>query len=255
MNANGYQIPGIEIRLENVGTTVLPHLYAITSGQRNDGGPKNRSTIFHIKIEDKQHECKLRYVGGKYCLFDCREPTCVARHKFMPKPELIQEFPGFYKKKNGKTRTKYAIDMEQPLARELSSWTVIAHDTRPHGFQKPNCPPPKPCATDFFRPVQRDLREMHRQKSRETNQLEIDQTLENMKLLRRYGPELVGRVCNRNREAQSAYYKMRQEFPFTDPDDVPEHLQVIHVTDFQDALLGKKPEKFFQYKDQDQIIF
>ena len=43
-----YTIPGLPIRLENVGTKNKPFFYAITAGERNE-----KSLIFHVKINDK----------------------------------------------------------------------------------------------------------------------------------------------------------------------------------------------------------
>ena len=48
---------------------------------------------------------------------------------------------------------------------------------------------------------------------------------------------------------------MRQAHPFCEPDNVPEHLQSIELTDLESAVLGKKLEKFFQYQDSEQSIF
>ena len=70
-----YEIPGLDVRLTDVGSNTRPYLYAITRGQRNDGGEKNKSAIFHVKIRDKQHQLRLRYTGTQYCLFDCCEST------------------------------------------------------------------------------------------------------------------------------------------------------------------------------------
>ena len=40
------------LKKRNVGTTEKPHLYAITSGQRNAG--TGGSLIFHVKIGDTE---------------------------------------------------------------------------------------------------------------------------------------------------------------------------------------------------------
>ena len=48
---------------------------------------------------------------------------------------------------------------------------------------------------------------------------------------------------------------MRKAHPFCKPEDVPDHLQQIELTDMEDAFLGKKMEKFLQYHDPEQSIF
>ena len=141
-----YEIPGLKGRL-TVGSNTKPYLYDITRGQRSAGGPKNKSGIFHVKIGAKQHRLRLKYTGARYCLFDCCEKTCGAHHKMMPKPEMIKEFPRYYKMKNGRSRARYYVDLDDPRVYDLSNWTVIEHPTKPHGFQKPGCDAPIPCDT------------------------------------------------------------------------------------------------------------
>ena len=60
---NGYKVKGLEIRNEKVGTLNKPHLFAISSGQRNE-----KSLIFHFKIGNEYHNCILKRVNGRCSL-------------------------------------------------------------------------------------------------------------------------------------------------------------------------------------------
>ena len=50
-----YVVPGLEYRLETLGTDTKPFLVAITAGQRN-----GKTIVFHFKIRDTYYEYVLR---------------------------------------------------------------------------------------------------------------------------------------------------------------------------------------------------
>ena len=109
-----YQVPGLEVRLENIGTKNKPFLYAITSGQQN-----GKTLIFHVKIGETFHELFLDKVNASNCNFSCSIKGCPAKHKMKLDPKFIKFYPNFYKLKDGKTRDKYDIDREDPELRNV----------------------------------------------------------------------------------------------------------------------------------------
>ena len=112
-------------RTDPGGTHEKPKLLQITSGERSE-----ESVIYHMKIGIS--------------------PYCKAIAKVRVNPRFIQTFPNFYKKSNGKFRSKFALDLTNPELRNLNNWEVLYHPPKfTHG----------PACTTFFKSHQCNFRE------------------------------------------------------------------------------------------------
>ena len=58
---------------------------------------------------------------------NCISLYCKATAKVRVNPRFIQTFPNFYKKSNGKFRSKFALDLTNPELRNLNNWEVLYH--------------------------------------------------------------------------------------------------------------------------------
>ncbi len=129
---NPFQIYGRDIKKRNVSTTEKPHLYAITSGQRNAG--TGGSLIFHVKIGDTYHQlnwCKTHKnsVAVKCTGSRSTAKVCKARHKFKVDPRFVHTKVGGVNLKNGKKRDSFHLDFADPQIRKVEHWQVLSHAT------------------------------------------------------------------------------------------------------------------------------
>ena len=81
-----YVVPGLEYRLEKVGTNDKPFLVAITTCQKNE-----KTLIFHFKIADKYYEYFLCKVNASSCNFMCREKT-IRKGPFSPFKTTVHNY-------------------------------------------------------------------------------------------------------------------------------------------------------------------
>ena len=238
-----YDIKHNEVRLTNYGSPQEPHLYAITSGQKNYA-----SLLFHVKIEDEFHTLSINKVNKKSCNMECVDRECPAKHKFAVDEKFVQmELGGL---QNGdKKRTKFFLDFANPELRDISNWTVKQHDSKPHGDSEGNHK-----QSDFYNHIRRELRETHTSLALDTLQSEVDSTLRSWNL-RRYGPQLEAMVVrNKINEHRSAWYKINAKIGYNGVGEIPNCAKYVSITNFVDFYDPYK-EDHFQCSTENQHIF
>jgi hypothetical protein len=132
-------------RTDPGGTHEKPKLLQITSGERSE-----ESVIYHMKIGQLYQQMHINKVNNGTVNLNCISPYCKATAKVRVNPRFIQTFPNFYKKSNGKFRSKFALDLTNPELRNLNNWEVLYHPPKfTHG----------PACTTFFKSHQCNFRE------------------------------------------------------------------------------------------------
>ena len=140
-----FTINNLNARDDKLGELQLPHLYAISSGQRN------HSTLnLHIKIEEHFSYVTINKVNKNSITTVCAAKNCKTTHKFKLDKKLIKIEKNAIK--NGeKFRDKFFVDFGDLSLRNLENWTVLKYDSKPHTCESRN----------FYDHLHSDFRERH----------------------------------------------------------------------------------------------
>ena len=238
-----YIVKNLEVRLQDFGNLQQSHLYAITSGQRN-----NKSLLFHVKIAAVFHTLFIAKVNKKSVNMGCVDVGCRARHKFEIDEKFVKCIADFYKSKNGKCRPKFYIDYSDPEVRDVTNCqiTVKSHDSKPHKENE---------KADFFTHIQKEFREDHTSLALESFQCELRTTIR-MWNLRRYGPQFEAEIVrNKVNEQKSSWFKINHKMGYSGKSTVPSYCSDVGCTNWEDPELNLMFEKHYQCSTESQHVF
>ena len=100
-----------------------PYLHAISLGRCK------RSLLFDIQIGENLHKLKINRINKTSVNLECVEKDCYARHNFQVDPKYVIECVS---NKDGKIKSKFALDITNPDLRNVTNWSVKYHYSKPH---------------------------------------------------------------------------------------------------------------------------
>ena len=235
-----FTINNINARDDKLGELILPHLYAISSGQRN-----RASLNFHLKIGDFFCYVTINKVNKKSVTMICFDKKCKATHKFSLHENLVKIEKNAIKNKD-KFRDKFFIDFADMALRNLENWTVLEHNSKPHTCETQN----------FYDHLHSDFREHHTSLALLTGRSELETTARSMSVKVKYGPEIESLIFrDKKLEQNSCSRKLVRLIKNDLINGVPASARTVGESNLNDQINFKNELLHHQHTTELQIIF